>query len=74
MPLSSISSSEAGSKPRILSGSWGGWWANVATLDALSFAKVRNKLEIKKEKGEKVVSYPENTEKYHRTIVPSAVL
>ena len=30
-------------------------------------------MEIKKEKGEKIVSYPENTEKYHRTIVPSAV-
>ena len=30
-----------------------GWWANVATLDALSSAKVRNKMEIKKEKGEK---------------------
>ena len=30
-----------------------GWWANVATLDALSSAKVLNKWEIKKEKGEK---------------------
>ena len=51
MPLSSISSSEAGSKPRILSGSWGD---RIFHHIIIIIAKVRNKMEIKKEKGEKI--------------------